>query len=800
MAGLGVKLTRSFRVNKGDGKMAIFVNSNTTHAPVNASSRTVYLTKPSNVLPNDLMLILVTTDTDSGSNISKLKGLSNVSGGLSKIAEFCYSGGQPVSDLSSATHNVMYLASRTVLSSDPSSYGIIIGENSSFTTIVTAIFLRGVKFDKYGSLSYASANLSPPTIYASSNPALSLIVSVPHSTITTISKRPAGYNIITETSIASYGNQYAYWLESANGTIMPVNVTSPDAFNGIAGQFIFKTIINPPSKPSLVTVIKDKAKVGESIWVGWSKVELPTQPNGTVLDAQHVYYEVSVFDGTKWTPHTYSTAVTTDLKIPAMADTTKAKIRVRAYVLYGGVEYYTNFGDGTEYVESKEFTVYNNTPPNAPTRLKVSVTGGQTVKPLDKVNIESVLGTDIDVGDVLTGSIDYWNGEDWVQIAQGLKPVSGKVTFNHLIPAKSVTLAKYRVATFDGKDYGPHVESVSFNVSAPDPNRKLPNAFTFDGIDDYIQFPSLPNYNLGTTGTWEIMFSSKQVVPAGNNSVVVFGKEGSWYFEYRVNGTMDFFLVTPNGIRGINSVVNVNDGVFRMLTVTYDGANLRFYIDGVLKSTVVQSGDIVDTTNPITFGKPLRSSEFLNIWYEGKLGIPRVWNRVLTPTEIDNNKRKVLVGNESGLIFNCIFHANTGECFDSKNNAFGMLFNGIAWAYTFTPLEGLALPLPASIRDKANVDYLRVQTNLFRKNNGLAEITSWTDSTIVKGSTPVRAVHLNEIEDGLEEVYNQAGEVILDQAVKKVIGETVLPRDTRFLVRDINVRFEAIVKALMNKS
>ena len=67
------------------------------------------------------------------------------------------------------------------------------------------------------------------------------------------------------------------------------------------------------------------------------------------------------------------------------------------------------------------------------------------------------------------------------------------------------------------------------------------------------------------------------------------------------------------------------------LAVTYDGANLRFYVNGTQASTQARTGSIATSTGPLRIGGNASwASEFLT----GRIDEVRVYNRALTAAQI----------------------------------------------------------------------------------------------------------------------------------------------------------------------
>jgi glucose/arabinose dehydrogenase len=69
------------------------------------------------------------------------------------------------------------------------------------------------------------------------------------------------------------------------------------------------------------------------------------------------------------------------------------------------------------------------------------------------------------------------------------------------------------------------------------------------------------------------------------------------------------------------------------VAATYDGTNIRLYLNGVLAATRAQTGTLVSSTQPLRFGGDSIWAE----WFQGTLDEIRVYNRALSATEIQTD-------------------------------------------------------------------------------------------------------------------------------------------------------------------
>jgi len=83
-----------------------------------------------------------------------------------------------------------------------------------------------------------------------------------------------------------------------------------------------------------------------------------------------------------------------------------------------------------------------------------------------------------------------------------------------------------------------------------------------------------------------------------------------------------------------NSGITITDGVWHYIGVTFDGTNLRMYVDGVLDNT---SGTITYSTtgqnNYVARSSHAGNENFVN----GSMGMVHVYNRALSGAEVLQN-------------------------------------------------------------------------------------------------------------------------------------------------------------------
>ena len=168
------------------------------------------------------------------------------------------------------------------------------------------------------------------------------------------------------------------------------------------------------------------------------------------------------------------------------------------------------------------------------------------------------------------------------------------------------------------------------------------NAYSFNGLSNYI---SLPNVAVQASANRTISFWIKTNVNMLGSMVVSTGTDAfinSGNFNLRLENNNSFIGFMGGNFTGGYDYypmgnIQLNDNNWHNILVTFDGANLRFYVDGVFEkaATCNMSGcpSNLSTNGQANFiGKSNHIGA--EAWYIGEIDDVGFWNRVLTSTEI----------------------------------------------------------------------------------------------------------------------------------------------------------------------
>jgi len=157
--------------------------------------------------------------------------------------------------------------------------------------------------------------------------------------------------------------------------------------------------------------------------------------------------------------------------------------------------------------------------------------------------------------------------------------------------------------------------------------------FSFDGSNDHISFSSNPS--LTNQISVEVVVFLNSTTPNGNGWIL--GREGSYRMTYNSGSINWVCSTTNNGWFTTGTSINAQASVTSKITHivgTYDGSNVRLYIDGIL----MQTGSNI-SGNILTNGAyELMKSSAFNIDYgKGNLYLHKIYNRSISLNEVKQN-------------------------------------------------------------------------------------------------------------------------------------------------------------------
>ena len=133
---------------------------------------------------------------------------------------------------------------------------------------------------------------------------------------------------------------------------------------------------------------------------------------------------------------------------------------------------------------------------------------------------------------------------------------------------------------------------------------KVGLAFSFDGTAQYVSVPHSSTFDISGNHSIAMWVKPNALPPAGKVFQLV-SKFVNGYEYKRVyideTGKVGYFLYGTSG-SGVLSAASLTPGVWSHVVATYDGANMKIYINGVQDAGAAAAGDVIDSTGMVYLG------------------------------------------------------------------------------------------------------------------------------------------------------------------------------------------------------
>ncbi|MDD4986082.1 MAG: LamG domain-containing protein, partial [Dehalococcoidales bacterium] len=134
--------------------------------------------------------------------------------------------------------------------------------------------------------------------------------------------------------------------------------------------------------------------------------------------------------------------------------------------------------------------------------------------------------------------------------------------------------------------------------------------------------------------------------------------------------------VQING-KSVNGTTNVADNNWHFVTGTYDGSNIRIYVDGALQGTYAYTGTITSNAYDLAIGINQSTSAGSEA-FKGNIDEVSIYNRALSQTEIQALMANRPTSNPDGLV--AYYSFDDGTAIDNSGNGYDGTVNGASAA------------------------------------------------------------------------------------------------------------------------
>jgi len=162
------------------------------------------------------------------------------------------------------------------------------------------------------------------------------------------------------------------------------------------------------------------------------------------------------------------------------------------------------------------------------------------------------------------------------------------------------------------------------------------NGRYFDGLDDYTRISHNPIFTFNSVFTVE--WWGRIDSYTGNRSGIISKDRNDtnfWDFRPHHSTRINFLYGFTDSVY-YDNLADIGDG-FHHYVAVINGTDFSFYQDSEWKGNRTLSHTVGDNTQPIYIGVTLNRGDLTSYYLQGLIGEALIYNRVLTPVEIQHN-------------------------------------------------------------------------------------------------------------------------------------------------------------------
>ncbi|MGG7034411.1 MAG: LamG-like jellyroll fold domain-containing protein [Flavobacterium sp.] len=170
------------------------------------------------------------------------------------------------------------------------------------------------------------------------------------------------------------------------------------------------------------------------------------------------------------------------------------------------------------------------------------------------------------------------------------------------------------------------------------------SAYSFNGVNQWIEIAN--SNSLNPTSQLSISVWVESTAQMGNAGIVgkwnnFGGNIGNGREQYTIttgNTGVGFYIQTNSSVLAQETNSLYNNGSWHNYIGVWDGSTMKLFRDGVLVSTVAQTGSISSLVQGLEIGRYAggQGTGVNNNYFKGKIDDIGIWNRALTVDEINN--------------------------------------------------------------------------------------------------------------------------------------------------------------------
>ncbi len=169
-------------------------------------------------------------------------------------------------------------------------------------------------------------------------------------------------------------------------------------------------------------------------------------------------------------------------------------------------------------------------------------------------------------------------------------------------------------------------------------------ALEFDGSGDYIDCGNDAIFDITEEITLTVWVNANDMLNGEHNCWLGKG-DNAYAIKHQTGNYLEFFMFdgdwhSTNYTTELDSL----NGDWHHMAGTFDGSELKFYLDGELAANLVYSGTIGTATHAVTIGE---NSQATGRFFDGMLDDPRIYNEALSQDDI----KSIMMGGENPYAF-----------------------------------------------------------------------------------------------------------------------------------------------------
>jgi hypothetical protein len=209
--------------------------------------------------------------------------------------------------------------------------------------------------------------------------------------------------------------------------------------------------------------------------------------------------------------------------------------------------------------------------------------------------------------------------------------ISGDYEVTPVAPSDANLVAYYAFENnlLDGSGNGNHGDPCGAPVYVPG---KIGSALELDGIEDYVDCGNAVIFDMTDKITLSVWVKTNDTGNGEHNPYVTKG-DTAYGIKHFTSNSIEFFVFDSGEWYQARSAAQNGsfNGIWHYLAGTYDGSQIKLYIDGILQAVTDHIGSIATNTFAVNIG---RNSETTDRFYAGVIDEVRIYNRVLSQAEI----------------------------------------------------------------------------------------------------------------------------------------------------------------------